>query len=84
VNCEKGLKIGINSFQIHQAVKKNMALEIGSDNKADKSYTLVQCKKLATVINCDYSEEVGPVEKILILISFLEIFPNSCFDLVSN
>jgi hypothetical protein len=34
---------------------------------------------METVRNCNYSEKVGLVEKILVLISILEILPNVCY-----
>jgi hypothetical protein len=39
---------------------------------------------MVSVINCDLSEIIGLVEKILILISILNIFPKFYLDLVLN
>jgi hypothetical protein len=46
-----------------------------------KQRSAVQSEKMASVINCDYSENTGLVEKILVLVLILEIFPNFLFEL---
>jgi hypothetical protein len=38
-------------------------------------------EKISCVINYDYSEKIGLVEKTLILILSLKIFPNSCLEI---
>jgi hypothetical protein len=46
-----------------------------------KGVRVENCEKMARVINCDYSENVGIIEKILILILILKSIPNSCLEL---
>lgn len=38
--------------------------------------------RVTTLMNCDYSEKIGLVEKILIFVSVLRIFPNSRLSLI--
>jgi hypothetical protein len=39
---------------------------------------------MESVTNCNYSEKVGLVEKILVLISILEILPNASSELAKS
>jgi hypothetical protein len=45
------------------------------------THTHTHCENVASVINCDYSEGTGLVEKILIHVSILKIFPRSLLKL---
>jgi hypothetical protein len=47
----------------------------------DKLYTSVVYENIATVMNYNYSEKIGPVEKIFVFVSILQIFPNLNFVL---
>jgi hypothetical protein len=46
----------------------------GYDIKRDKQYTSVHCKKAANITDCNCSEKIGPVQKILVLVSVLMTF----------
>lgn len=57
-------------------------IEKGSDIKRNKQYTSVHCKKVAGVINCNYGEKTGLVEKILILDPIIDIIKNNFLDTI--
>jgi hypothetical protein len=54
----------------------NFSLKKNLISKGISSTLSVQHEKMASVTHCDYSEKNGLVEKILIVISILEMFPN--------
>jgi hypothetical protein len=52
--------------------------------KMDLQYTSTYCAKNSYVVSCDYNEKTGTAEKILVLMSILEKFPNFGLNLAST
>jgi hypothetical protein len=76
--CPQNLCLSIFLLTLHLSLLLHLALFSHIKRKA---YTIVQCKQVASVIDCDYSEQTDVTEKIIILITILVIPKNGCLEL---
>jgi hypothetical protein len=76
--CPQNLCLPIFLLTLHLSLFLHLAL---FSHIKRKEYTIVHCKQVSSVTDCDYSEQTDLTEKMIILITILVILKNARIEM---